>query len=1003
MRLQFDTNINHKDRERIILKDFLGLDGQSPIASVASQRATRMKNLISRDGHNHKRFGYRQYLDFPGAINGVFSFELSGAHFDIVYSGNVFWYKLSSETIMTDYERVDSAPNIFNFTTNAATTFENCQDRECKVYVYKDTAYFVGMGDFLYLKRNGSKWDFKRVQDDLNTYAPTTTVNISCEESDLDEDSNPILYGSRETLEDVNVLTTLRRNTIIGSQIDVETADETRSYKLDSDTIESRDLAIVGYDYNPTSGERTPFNLSVSGLEKVEFSADDETPLSAAANSIIYFNLPLAAYPFDIFHNYVSGEYFVMQNGEWKLALECTKGSLNRTQWEFKIYHSGTQIYSQKIAYVASFHVKSIINSKGYALSNEDLASIITTKNQGINENSGGYASYANDDSFVLAQNGTPWGRISTTGLLTLSKNHRSIDGEPNITVTFRDANQNENAKKICSGSISVMAGTDGATNTLFVSGCSESKNYDWWSEATELTYFPSGNECAIGTENTAVIGYQRLGDSTLAIFKEQSQYEPSVYIRSGTSSVLLNEDGVLSARAGQYYTSGKFIADGIIAPHSLGALKSDILCLTKNGVMSFGISSETNATSTRLFKERSRLIKTFLEEHTLESKKNAKSIVWDGRYYLCIGDKMYIADSRFTYNVRGDMTDTYNYEWWYWENCPVNYFFEDSVGNLCFGTADGRICIFDELFTDRTYDSFVGSVSYDIENNRVQVGNADGAILEDGDFVFFKGDVYRELFATADIQFDYTDYTLTVGYAKAKDLYTGQRVCLDNIQVETADLKPHTTYLIADLDVASGSFKLTKEDGTYFNFAGTFRVLVNLNGEILQIIETEIDGGGSYLKFCNRYDDTETPYLLTLNDGEAITAIPYRYNEVNVVAEWVTPAFDMGANDYIKTLLRFTLAAEQIKNGKVTFGFETKQVSELRTVDVKGIDIFDFANFDFDKFTFNTGFESSFTKIMKANFNFIVFKFISDNDSDCCVHSLTLEYKVNRRNKGVW
>ena len=74
-----------------------------------------------------------------------------------------------------------------------------------------------------------------------------------------------------------------------------------------------------------------------------------------------------------------------------------------------------------------------------------------------------------------------------------------------------------------------------------------------------------------------------------------------------------------------------------------------------------------------------------------------------------------------------------------------------------------------------------------------------------------------------------------------------------------------------------------------------------------------------------------------------------------------------------------------------------------MREIDAKGLDVFDFNNLDFGKFTFDTGFESAFTRTIKASFNYIVFRFVSDNDCDSCVHSLTVEYKVNRANKGVW
>jgi hypothetical protein len=62
-----------------------------------------------------------------------------------------------------------------------------------------------------------------------------------------------------------------------------------------------------------------------------------------------------------------------------------------------------------------------------------------------------------------------------------------------------------------------------------------------------------------------------------------------------------------------------------------------------------------------------------------------------------------------------------------------------------------------------------------------------------------------------------------------------------------------------------------------------------------------------------------------------------------------------------------------------------------------------DFSKMDFDHFSFDASFACSFTRRMNLrNFNFIVFRFGSDIDQDCAVSSVTLQYKINRKNLGV-
>ena len=59
--------------------------------------------------------------------------------------------------------------------------------------------------------------------------------------------------------------------------------------------------------------------------------------------------------------------------------------------------------------------------------------------------------------------------------------------------------------------------------------------------------------------------------------------------------------------------------------------------------------------------------------------------------------------------------------------------------------------------------------------------------------------------------------------------------------------------------------------------------------------------------------------------------------------------------------------------------------------------------NFSFENFSFETGFANSYSvKCKERNFNFIIFRFVSDNDSDCIVNTFTVLYKINKSNKGV-
>ena len=120
-----------------------------------------------------------------------------------------------------------------------------------------------------------------------------------------------------------------------------------------------------------------------------------------------------------------------------------------------------------------------------------------------------------------------------------------------------------------------------------------------------------------------------------------------------------------------------------------------------------------------------------------------------------------------------------------------------------------------------------------------------------------------------------------------------------------------------------------------------------------------------------------------------------------NVVAKWYTPIFDFGTNESSKTLLKLTISTEPEVNGQLSFGYETKSVNKL--LNAKGINVFSFENLSFENFSFDTGFASSYSvKVKERNFNFIIFRFISDNEFDCAINTFTVLYKINKSNKGV-
>jgi hypothetical protein len=138
----------------------------------------------------------------------------------------------------------------------------------------------------------------------------------------------------------------------------------------------------------------------------------------------------------------------------------------------------------------------------------------------------------------------------------------------------------------------------------------------------------------------------------------------------------------------------------------------------------------------------------------------------------------------------------------------------------------------------------------------------------------------------------------------------------------------------------------------------------------------------------------------LVLYDNAFVTDMTVTHAK-NVVAEYHTPVFDYGTIESSKTLLKMSVAVEPQLSGKLAFGYETRNVYKM--LNVKGIRRFTFDDFNFNDFSFDTGFNNSYSvRVNERNFNYIMFRFVSDSDTDCIINKFTAIYKINKSNRGV-
>lgn len=573
-------------------------------------------------------------------------------------------------------------------------------------------------------------------------------------------------------------------------------------------------------------------------------------------------------------------------------------------------------------------------------------------------------------------------GKFTLTGVNTAPP----VSGRDNITVTFSHTPE-EPEDIISSCRFGSFFGVGGASDRLFLSGNPSHPNTDYFSESDDLTYFPDICYTNLGTDRFPITAYSRLTDGTMAVFKDTDGSEPGIFYRTGQYLYSYDDSGNLVGIDAAFPVTAGNVSERVISRFACAGFYGDPLILSENGV--FGIVLAQNVSTTeRYVRERSRNINAHLIKNDLS---DAVSAVYKGRYYLAVSGSVYIADSR--YKFTGDDPDgSYNYEWWYWDGIPARVL--SCIGDaLWFGCPDGRVCSFYDGFSDITYDIIPeGNITFDISSGTVTYNSAELSALSDGDCFSFDTDgIYASVF---------TEYSVSNGRIFVSDvsrIFEGTVLYLDYASHPSYESdyagKP---MLVTDIDRGDCSFRLTDASGTAFAafpLGGRFSRLISG----LSLTVTSLSDGSFRLADSAGESVTFTDYAGSVPDRISGRII----HRKNVVAEWYSPAFDMGSHNCAKTLFSLSVAAESGIGSSLSFGYDTRLSGSLSPV--RGLGVFSLDSLSFEDFTFGTGFQSSYTvRCYERNFNYIMFRFLSDSPSDCAFYSLTACYKLNRAVRGV-
>lgn len=261
-----------------------------------------------------------------------------------------------------------------------------------------------------------------------------------------------------------------------------------------------------------------------------------------------------------------------------------------------------------------------------------------------------------------------------TVGSITFVSAHPApISGQDNIIVTY-SKNVEGYREKIENCTVSTMFGL-GGENRVFLSGNPAYPERDFWSDVYRPEYFPDLNYAIVGSGQTAVMGYLKLGEY-LGIVKEGNGQDASLFLRKAEKK----EDG-----SALFTIKSGISGVGAISKNCFALLGDEPLFLSSRGIFAVANSLVTSekVIANRSYQVDAKLVK----EANLE---NAVACVWKDFYILSVNGNCYLLDSRQVVAAK-DGEKNSRYEAYFWNNVDANCFAVDG-DVLWFGTSDGYV-----------------------------------------------------------------------------------------------------------------------------------------------------------------------------------------------------------------------------------------------------------------------------------------------------------------------
>jgi len=933
-----------------------------------------------------KRNGYRQAAAFDGRVNAIVALRLGTHKGVLVYAGTHFFWK--EDTVSAWQDITLSAANRYRVDPSVL------QDRRIGVFAHDDRAYIVGCGDYLVLKYVGDSIELRRVEDEEDTYVPTTMAGIGCMSDEtyvattVDDQSvgvyfvkqngvyTPVTLDADEYLPDpslvyyrrvvtrrlgrkmepANMLSSYRVNTLYGTDaagatfsLDCDHIDVDSDTQIGIDVVENGQP--VHYDVHArfTGDTRRTIvvgdDLSGKTLTVVEPTLTDVGTLRGGFAQIGVYELTATG-----------------GNMRW----ECS--GKTATAWNTCALYVNTPTTRTLVATAARSNLL-----LPYVVQWVD-DTITLPADFGVVDKIGTVAERAELTGTLpllqstITSGNADWGTLDyRNAQITFSRPTTPQGLADNITVRFKCRNNTFGAERIGQAKVGALYGVEGNNDRLFVGGADLYPTTDYYSESEDWTYFAPEGRTELGKQGQ-IAAYVKTGDLLLALL--QGATDANAYWRRGVwaGEQAAVGDETFSVRYAVFGVVQTAVLPEVATPVGVGSVGSDVVYLAKDGLYRLVTNAYTD-------EKKARRMSGPIDDVAWGA--DAAAVVYDKRYLASTGKAVYVADSRYHLLCESES----NYEWTVWDIADVCAWctIDDA---LYFGTTDGRLCVFGDDWCDQTYrDAAAGQVYVDAAKSRLLFDAALG--VSEGDEICFETNVYA-LWATP------VDLSQSVVYVDSQTIlhiYEGTTVYPVEAGVMGEPL------IVCDVDWGKCCFGMKRANGAVYFVPNTLGgLLVNLKDS--KVLLGAPDGDGYALCYAGGEEVTlyaEAPPI-------APTARIVRRRPVRAVYAGETHA--LNTPDLSKVLTGVTVEVSSSLRGEATVSVRNS-LSDGRQA-VLGVGCLDFGWLDLGALSFDGDFPRSYTARLKLRFHYIQWKIESNNAGDLAIRGVCLRYRYLHPAKGV-